>query len=200
MARTDDIVWLRSYSPKTLMGPLGDVVYAPTDVGPLWYSRLVASPRVFRLLPRPTQSKIAYRSIRPACAYFVKVRLDEVKVSLGTEISSVRLDRHGLRLSLTDGSDRSVDHLMFGTGYRVDIARYSFLADRLLRTISRVDGYPILGRGLESSVPGLHFVGAPAARSFGPIMRFVSGGWYAGRAIARVVAGSTRTYAPSALR
>ena len=40
---------------------------------------------------------------------------------------------------------------------------------------------------MESSVPGLHFVGAPAAWSFGPIMRFVSGGWYTGRALARAI-------------
>jgi hypothetical protein len=48
----------------------------------------------------------------------------------------------------------------------------------------------VLRRGLESSVPGLHFVGAPAAWSFGPIMRFVSGGWYTGRALARAGTGT----------
>jgi len=42
---------------------------------------------------------------------------------------------------------------------------------------------------MESSVPGLHFIGAPAAWSFGPIMRFVSGGWYTGQALARTIAG-----------
>jgi hypothetical protein len=45
---------------------------------------------------------------------------------------------------------------------------------------------------MESSVPGLHFLGAPAAWSFGPIMRFVSGGWYTGRAVARAIAGPSR--------
>jgi hypothetical protein len=53
--------------------------------------------------------------------------------------------------------------------------------------VKRSGGYPVLRAGLETSVPGLHFLGAPAAWSFGPIMRFVSGGWYAGRALARVV-------------
>jgi hypothetical protein len=33
-------------------------------------------------------------------------------------------------------------------------------------------------------VPGLHFLGAPAAASFGPLMRFVSGAGYAARAVA----------------
>jgi hypothetical protein len=47
----------------------------------------------------------------------------------------------------------------------------------------------VLGPGLESSVPGLHFMGAPAARSFGPIMRFVVGTWYSAPALARRAAG-----------
>jgi hypothetical protein len=38
-----------------------------------------------------------------------------------------------------------------------------------------IDGYPRLDAGFESSLPGLHFLGAPAAWSFGPLMRFVAG-------------------------
>jgi hypothetical protein len=57
----------------------------------------------------------------------------------------------------------------------------------------------LLGRGMESSVPGLHFVGAPAAWSFGPIMRFVAGGWYAGQAAARAVADADRRRRGSAV-
>jgi Pyridine nucleotide-disulphide oxidoreductase len=189
LVRSEDVVWLRSYSPKTLMGPVGPLVYAPTDVGPLWYSRLVATPALFRRLPHDLQAKIAYRSIRPACSYFVKVRLDEVKVTLGTQVTAATATPSGLRLSLSDGSSREVDHLMFGTGYRVDVGRYEFLGDSILRRLRRREGYPILRRGLESSVAGLHFVGAPAAFSFGPIMRFVSGSWYGGRSVARAAAG-----------
>ena len=47
------------------------------------------------------------------------------------------------------------------------------------------DGYPLLGPGFESSLPGLHFLGATAARSFGPVSRFVSGTTYAARALTR---------------
>lgn len=189
LVRSEDVVWLRSYSPKTLMGPLGPFAYAPTDVGPLWYSRLVATPALFRRLPRDLQAKIAYRSIRPACSYFVKVRLDEVKVTLGTQVTAATAAPSGLQLSLSNGSFREVDHLMFGTGYRVDVGRYEFLGDSVIRRLRRAEGYPILRRGLESSVPRLHFVGAPAAFSFGPIMRFVSGSWYGGRSVARAAAG-----------
>ena len=36
----------------------------------------------------------------------------------------------GCVCSSTDGHERHVDHLLLGTGYRVDVARYPFLAPR----------------------------------------------------------------------
>jgi L-lysine 6-monooxygenase/L-ornithine 5-monooxygenase len=189
LVREPEVVWLRSYSPKTLLGPLGPLAYSPTDVGPLWYSRLVGNPDLFRLLPRETQRKIAYRSIRPACSYFVRVRLDEVRVSRGVQLLDAQPVGDAVHLRLSDGTEREVDHIMFGTGYRLDVARYSFLGSSILRGLRREEGYPVLRRGFESSIPRLHFTGAPAAWSFGPILRFVSGSWYAGRSIARAAAG-----------
>jgi hypothetical protein len=189
LVRAPAVVWLRGHSVKKILGRLGPIVYAPTDVGPLWYSRLVALPDLFRRLPRGAQSRIAARSIRPACSHFVRVRLGEVRVSTGVEVVGAEADRDALRVSLSDGSVREVDHLMLGTGYQVDVARYAFLGEGILGDMLRVGGSPVLRRGLESSVWGLHVMGAPAAWSFGPIMRFVSGSWYAGRAIAREIAG-----------
>ena len=71
----------------------------------------------------------------------------------------------------------------------MDIGRYGFLAPELVAAIRQVNGYPLLGPGLESSVPRLHFLGAPGAWSFGPIMRFVSGSWYASRSLSRLATG-----------
>jgi len=191
LVRGSDVVWLRPHSPKNALGPLGPVVYAPTDVGPLWYSRLVAAPDLFRRLPRRAQDRIAARSIRPACSHFVRVRLDGIDITLGVTLREALEDGEALRLELSNGDVREVDHLMFGTGYRVDVGRYPFLRPALLRDVRRVHGYPLLRSGLETSVPGLHIIGAPAARSFGPTMRFVSGSWYAGRAVAQAI-GSAR--------
>lgn len=56
LTRASQIVWLRGHSVKLLIGSLGPIVYAPTDVGPLWYSRLVAEPSLFRLLPRESHT------------------------------------------------------------------------------------------------------------------------------------------------
>lgn len=194
IARAREIVWLRSSSPIHVMGPLGKVVYAPTDVGPLWYSRLVATPALFTRLPRETQDRIAHRSIRPACSYFVKVRVDGIKLTTATEVRQADVIDDGLRLSLSDGTTRQVDHLMFGTGYQVDVGRYPFLGEDIRRGLRVVDGYPVLRSGLETSVAGLHMMGAPAARSFGPTMRFVSGSWYGGQRVARAIARRRRAY------
>ena len=46
--------------------------------------------------------------------------------------------------------------------------------------------------GFESSLPGLQFLGAPAARSLGPVSRFVSATPYAARALARRIARKAR--------
>jgi hypothetical protein len=189
MVRKPSVVWLRGHGVKKRIGRLGPIVYAPTDVGPLWYSRLVEKPGLFRQLPREAQDKIAARSIRPACSHFVRVRLGEVAISTGVGLRGAQERDGQLRLSLSDGSEREVDHLMLGTGYKVDVARYEFLDDGILADLRRVDGYPVLRRGLETTVPGLHMVGAPAAWSFGPINRFVSGSWFAGRAVAGAIAG-----------
>ena len=58
----------------------------------------------------------------------------------------------------------------------------------LVASIRHVGGYPQLNDGFESSVAGLHFLGAPAAWSFGPLMRFVAGADFATRSLARSVA------------
>jgi hypothetical protein len=84
---------------------------------------------------------------------------------------------------LDDGSERVVEHVLLGTGYKIDVTRYAFMEPELSAQVETVGGYPRLTSGLESSVAGLHFLGAPAAFSFGPVMRFVVGTSYAAPAV-----------------
>lgn len=189
LVRSRRIVWLRGVTIHKRLGPVAPIVYAPTDVGPLWYSRLVAVPDGFRRLPRTAQTRIAARSIRPAGSHWVRERLADVPIRVGVGVLSARPCAGGLELALDDGARLSVDHLLLGTGYRVDVRRYGLLDADVVGRLRLAGGYPVLGPGLESSVPGLHFLGAPAAWSFGPIMRFVSGSWYASRALAQRVVG-----------
>jgi thioredoxin reductase len=175
--RADHINWLHGGKYHRKLGRFAPLFYAPTDVGPLGMSRIVGAPGLFTRFPRKAQDAMAHRSIRPAGAEWLRARLVAIPLAMGTTVTAAVPDGSRLRVELSDGTTRVVDHLMFGTGYRVDIAKYAFLDADLVRGVRTDGGYPILRRGMESTVPGLHFLGAPAARSVGPIMRFVSGGW-----------------------
>lgn len=186
-SRTQSIIWLKGGVIQRRLGPAKPLFYAPTDVGPIGLSRILAAPQLFTKFPRGLQTKAARRSIRPAGAKWLVPRLADVPINQGRSVSTAEATDDGLTLTLDDGSQVSADHLLCGTGYRVDVARYSFLAPQLLESIATVGGYPVLRRGFESSIQGLHFLGAPASWSFGPILRFVSGSWFASAELARSI-------------
>ena len=165
--------------------PLSRLLYAPPDVGPAGLSHLVARPNYYGRLPRRLQDYLSPRAIWPAGAKWLEPRLMEVPITAGRSVVSAARFSNQVRLTLDDGSMREIDHVLLGTGYRVDISRYSFLTSELLRSISQIDGYPCLNAGFETSVPGLHFLGAPAAWSFGPLMRFVAGTEFAAPTLTR---------------
>src|SRR5207244_13398445 len=106
-----------------------------------------------------------------------------IKTSTSFNSAATRGERLSLRLS--DNTERFVDHMLLATGYRVDISRYPFLTGQILESIRRINGYPQLDSGFQTSMPGLHFLGAPAAWSFAPLMRFVAGAEFASRAVTR---------------
>ena len=155
--------------------PLFKMLYSWTDVGPAGLSQLVSHPQYFRVLPRNAQDPIAKRCIRPAGASWLPARLGEVQLHLGQTVQSATAANSRLRLQIGDGSQREVDHLLIGTGYKIDISKYRFLPAELLASVRQNNGYPVLNHQFQSSVPGLYFLGAPAAWSFGPLMRFVAG-------------------------
>ncbi len=167
------------------LGLVSRLLYAPPDVGPAGVSQLVARPNCFRMLPRRLQDRLAKRSIRPAGAAWLAPRLRDVTITAGKSIVSAARRGDTVTVGFDDGESREADHILLATGYQVDISRYSFLSPELLRQISLVDGYPRLSRGFETSIRGLYFLGAPAAWSFGPLMRFVAGAEFAAPTLAR---------------
>jgi FAD-dependent urate hydroxylase len=185
IARAPFIRWLARGERIRAINPIvRRILYAPTDVGPAGVSRIVALPELFRRLPIMPRERIAYRSIRPAATGWLIDRTADVRMSLGRQVTRALPDGDGVRLTLDDGSTRQVDHVILGTGYRVDVAREPLIGESLLSDLHLHAGYPVLGRGFESSIAGLRFVGAYSAWSFGPIMRFVTGTKFTSRAIA----------------
>jgi lysine/ornithine N-monooxygenase len=167
-------------------GPIRHLLYPPSDVGPPGLNWLCGAPLVMRRLPVGLRSRIERRAVRPAGAQWLRPRVDgRIPVAAHTEVVSANQCGDGLRLRLSDGSSREVDHLMLGTGYKPDVSRVSFLDPDLRRRINDDAGFPALNQWFESSVPGLHFVGGLAGHAFGPICRFVSGARVAGQQVAR---------------
>jgi cation diffusion facilitator CzcD-associated flavoprotein CzcO len=193
IGRSLRIHWLQGRLSKTLHHGLGrftrNLLYAPTDVGPAGLSQLMARPDLLRRLPRGIQDRLRRRSVRPAGARWLVDRLRDVPIRLGRSVVSAAAVGGRVRVRLDDGTERTADHVLLGTGYRVDVSRYGFLSADIVAGIRGEGGYPVLGDGLESTVPGLHILGAPAARSFGPLMQFVSGTGYASRALVRRLSG-----------
>jgi cation diffusion facilitator CzcD-associated flavoprotein CzcO len=196
IARADRIRWLRrSGWLHSRDGAVRRLLYPPTDVGPVGLSQLVAVPDAFRRVPAPLGDRIAYRCIRPAAAGWLVERTAAVRLTLGRRVAAATPAGDSLRLTLDDGSTRAVERLVLATGYDIRADRHPLLAPALRAELRTRNGAPLLAPGFESSVPGLHFVGAFAAASFGPVMRFVSGTPYTGRALARHLSDRRRLVA-----
>jgi FAD-dependent urate hydroxylase len=193
VARTNHLNWVGLHARLHHLGLVSKLLYSDRDVGPAGISRLVAMPHLFRRFPRVFQERTAYRAIRPAGAGWLQPRIAEIPITTGRKVVSANVAGTQLRLQLDDGSERLVDHALLATGFRVDVSRYPFLSPSLSKQVKTVNGYPILLRGLESSVPGLHFVGKPAAWSFGPLLGFVSGAEFASNELVRSITRRNRS-------
>jgi cation diffusion facilitator CzcD-associated flavoprotein CzcO len=183
--RAPRIYFLRRVARLHKLGPVSALLFAPAEVGPAGVSRLVSAPDWYRRMPRELQDRLSVRSLRPAGAAWLVPRLADVRIETGRRVVAAHVKGDDVVLRYADSSVERVDHVLLATGYHVDIARYPFLGADLLRRIRRTDGYPRLTSAFETSVPGLHFLGAPSAWSFGPLMRFVAGTEYAAPALAR---------------
>lgn len=181
IARTSHLRWIGGHSWLHHMGPISSLLYSSHDVGPIGISRLVAYPRLVSRVPLNARDKIRTRAVRSAGAPWLVRRLSGVEITTGRSVTEAKKLGDEVVLTLDDGSERRVDHVLLGTGYQVDLSRYDFLPQELTRDIEQFDGYPKLASGFRSSVPGLHFIGATAARSFGPLLYFVAGTEFASR-------------------
>ena len=195
IARAPKPIWLADVKSRglarTLRGWMSRVARPPFDImGPRFISWVIAWPRMYRHMPTGLQKMLTGRAVRPAGSYWLIPRLKDVALTTGCSITSASATPGGgsrLRLVLSDGTERMVDHLLCGTGYRVDVSRYGFIDPSLRQRLRTREGYPELSIGFESSIPGMHFLGTPAANSFGPLCRFVAGTPYMSSELTRFI-------------
>jgi thioredoxin reductase len=192
IAKIQQLRWIGGHKWLHHLGPVSGMLYSKYDVGPMGISRLVASPSLVFRIPLGLKDKIRTRAVRPAGAPWLVPRLGGIKIATGRTVQAAKLRSAAIQLTLDDGTERRVDRVLLGTGYRVDVSGYRFLSPALLSGIRQLDGYPSLSDGFCSSVPGLHFVGAAAARSFGPLLYFVAGTEFASRRLTAHVSRNRR--------
>jgi FAD-dependent urate hydroxylase len=162
------------------------VFYPPADVGPVGLNWLVAAPSLFRLIPSRQRTALGRRAIRPSGAKWLRPRFaPEIRTTTYAKVERMSSSGKALEVLTSDGVSRRLDRVVLGTGYRPDIGRVQILDDQLRLHIRQSGGYPLLDRRFQSSVSGLHFVGAMAGYTFGPLCRFVAGAGVAARAVAR---------------
>jgi len=169
-------------------------IQAPrSGLGIGWRSRLCTDfPLVFHALPRALRFRAAARHLGPAPCWFMREEIvGRVATHLGVSVADAKALDGSLRLTLREpnGATRvlEVDHLVAATGYRVAVSRLGFLDPALKSGLALADDTPVLGRHFESSVRGLYFIGAAAANSFGPMLRFAFGANYAAKRVSRHV-------------
>ncbi len=145
------------------------------------YDRL---PDVFRFLPEESRIERGLGFLGPAGAWWLRGRVEgAVPMLLGHQLIGAEKIGKRVRLHLRDSegdTSESADHVIAGTGFRLDVTRLGYITPSLRADLKILAGAPVLSRNLESNVPGLFFTGALAAPSLGPLMRFVAGTHFTG--------------------
>lgn len=173
--QTKDLIWYMHKMMSTKSG-----------VGPFPFNQLAEFPGIVRMLPQGLRDAFNKRCLRPGSTGWVRPRFEGVTVRAGRTILGAKASAGGVSVQLDEGSS-VVDHVLLATGYHIDCAKLGLFGPSLLGQIKQDDDAPVLTAGFESSVPGLHFVGASAVKSYGPLMRFVAGSDYAARHLTKVM-------------
>lgn len=183
--------------PRPLIESMIESIRSPmSGLGPGWRSLLCTSaPLVFHKMPQRLRLEVTRRHLGPAAGWFTKEQLaDRVPIHLGMRLDQAKVQDGQVHLQFVnaDGTPWTVvtDHVIAATGYQVKLGRLSFLSPEFRSAIRTVEDTPILSSTFESSIPGLFFVGAASANSFGPLARFVCGARFTARRLSRLLANS----------
>jgi cation diffusion facilitator CzcD-associated flavoprotein CzcO len=176
IVRGPDVAWVDP-NPERL-SPLQHIRRPVTVLCEGWRCAFWNTPVAFRRLPQDMRVVKARTVLGPSGSWWLKHRVEGM-LNMLTEhqIMGIESAGSGVRL-LLNGPKQSaieVDHVVAGTGFRIDLARLPFLPEEFRAKIATLNGYPTVTRAGESTVPGLYFAGAPTAVSIGPSARFIGG-------------------------
>jgi thioredoxin reductase len=179
------------HDPPVEPRPLLERIKAPrSGLGTGWRSLMCTDmPLVFHAMPSTFRVKVVKHHLGPAPCWFTRESVvGLMPMHLGANIEKAEVTNGKVRLDLSligkPAKSLLVDHVIAGTGYKASVSRFKFLDSSLLSRLATVEESPALNRRFESTVPGLYFVGAAAANSFGPMLRFAFGSKFAAERVA----------------
>jgi thioredoxin reductase len=193
VVRGPKVHWSRPAVPEPR--PLASRIRRPTNgLTPGWRHLAAARlPGAYSHLPEGFRFRTFAHALGPTGAWWLRPRVEgRVPAMVGRTITGADVSSGGVALQLRDraGAATTVetDHVLAGTGYRIDLSRLWFLgAD--IRADVRVEGVaPVLTAGFETTVPGLYLAGYASGPTFGPVMRFVVGADFTAHRLARELA------------
>jgi NADPH-dependent 2,4-dienoyl-CoA reductase/sulfur reductase-like enzyme len=193
IVRKQQVIWDEPIAQE--IGLLDYILRPPAKLCEGWGCAILDSPDAFRLLPKSMRIQKALTSIGPHGAWWLRDRVEGV-VEMLTEhsVKSAEPDGNGVRL-LLDGPKQSsitADHVIAGTGFRIDVARLPFMSEGILAGLVTRVNCPLVNRAGESTIPGLYFSGAHTLTSLGPGVKFISGAHTTAAQLARSVARRAR--------
>jgi cation diffusion facilitator CzcD-associated flavoprotein CzcO len=166
--------------------------YPKAGIGSGWFNWFLENlPYSFQRLPRSTKDKLLRTrgQYGPAGAAWLKPRvMGKIRLRELEQVQEMKETDNGVAVTLSNNETLEADHVILGTGYRVNIWNLPMLQPSVVSRIQTYNNAPILNNRFESSVPGLYFVGLSSVSSFGPFYRFVVGVEAAARRVADAVA------------
>jgi FAD-dependent urate hydroxylase len=193
IVRGEQVTWEKPIAPE--LGLLDRMRRPPAKLCEGWACLGYDSPDAFRMLPEYVRVRKALTTFGPKGAWWLRDRVEGViEVLTGHRLRSAEPNGSGVRLQL-DGPRRSsveADHVIAGTGFRIDISRLPFLSAGVRAALATRVNCPLVNRAGESTLRGLYFAGAHTAVSLGPGVRFISGTHATAAQLARSVARRAR--------
>jgi thioredoxin reductase len=193
VARRHELIWEEAVAQVLRLPDY--ILRPPSKLCEGWGCAFADSPDAFRLLPESVRVRKALTSFGPKGAWWLRDRVEDVvDVLTGHQLRSAEHRGSGVRLHL-DGAKRSsidADHVIAGTGFRIDVSRLTYLSQEIQASLTTRGNCPLVNRAGESTIPGMYFAGALTSVSLGPGVRFISGTHQTAPQLARSVARRAR--------
>ena len=189
LVREDAILWQTRVSRERSLWRRVRSPIAGLGTGPKAWT-LTHFPGAMHNLPDAWRTRFTQSHLPAEGAWWLRSRVED-RFPIHRGVAVVEAVEADGRVALTmrstskNGHEQRllVDHVVAGTGYDIDVDRFSFIEQGLRGAIARLKRSPRLNASFESSVPGLQFIGPASAMSFGPLFRFVVGAEYSAQVV-----------------